>query len=111
MISDDILHAQLGRTVDKTDFPTLGEKYEGKVRDNYTKAGKRVIIVSDRLSAFDVVLCTIPFKGQVLNQLAADWFEETKAMAPNTSSTCPTRWSRAPSSACRSPSRWWCAAT
>ena len=52
MISDDILHAQLGRTVDKTDFPTLGEKYEGKVRDNYTKAGKRIIIVSDRLSAF-----------------------------------------------------------
>ena len=83
MISDDILNAQLRRTVDKTDFPMLGEKYEGKVRDNYTKNGKRIIIVSDRLSAFDVVLCTIPFKGQVLNQLAAHWFEETKAMAPN----------------------------
>ncbi|HEY1586355.1 MAG TPA: phosphoribosylaminoimidazolesuccinocarboxamide synthase, partial [Polyangia bacterium] len=83
MISDDILHAQLLRTVDKTDFPTLGEKYEGKVRDNYTKAGKRIIIVSDRLSAFDVVLCTIPFKGQVLNQLAAHWFDETKTIAPN----------------------------
>ncbi len=83
MISDDILHAQLRRTVDKTDFPTLGDKYEGKVRDNYTKAQRRIIIVSDRLSAFDVVLCTIPFKGQVLNQLAAHWFEETKAVAPN----------------------------
>jgi phosphoribosylaminoimidazole-succinocarboxamide synthase len=83
MISDEILHAQLRRTVDKSDFPTLGEKYEGKVRDNYTKNGKRIIIVSDRLSAFDVVLCTIPFKGQVLNQLAAHWFDETKAVAPN----------------------------
>lgn len=85
MISDDILQAQLKRTVDKTDFPTLGEKYEGKVRDNYTQDGRRIIIiiVSDRLSAFDVVLCTIPFKGQVLNQLAAHWFDETKAIAPN----------------------------
>src|SRR5262245_40561573 len=83
MISDDLLRAQLARTVDKTDFPTLGKKYEGKVRDNYSKDNKRVIIVSDRLSAFDVVLCTIPFKGQVLNQLAAHWFEETKAIVPN----------------------------
>ncbi|MGZ3439939.1 MAG: phosphoribosylaminoimidazolesuccinocarboxamide synthase [Polyangia bacterium] len=83
MISDEILHAQLRRTVDKSDFPSLGTKYEGKVRDNYTKNGQRIIIVSDRLSAFDVVLCTIPFKGQVLNQLAAHWFEETKAIAPN----------------------------
>ncbi|HEY1584593.1 MAG TPA: phosphoribosylaminoimidazolesuccinocarboxamide synthase [Polyangia bacterium] len=83
MIADDILHAQLRRTVDKSDFPTLGTKYEGKVRDNYTKDGQRIIVVSDRLSAFDVVLCTIPFKGQVLNQLAAHWFAETKAMAPN----------------------------
>jgi phosphoribosylaminoimidazole-succinocarboxamide synthase len=83
MISDDILRAQLKRTVDASDFPTLGTKYEGKVRDNYTKDGQRIIIVSDRLSAFDVVLCTIPFKGQVLNQLAAHWFEETKAIAPN----------------------------
>lgn len=83
MISEDILRAQLARTVDTCDFTGLGHHYEGKVRDNYTKDGQRIIIVSDRLSAFDVVLCTIPFKGQVLNQLAAHWFEETKAMAPN----------------------------
>jgi len=83
MISDDVLRAQLKRTVDAVDFPTLGEKYEGKVRDNYTKDGQRIIIVSDRLSAFDVVLCTIPFKGQVINQLAAHWFDATKAVAPN----------------------------
>jgi phosphoribosylaminoimidazole-succinocarboxamide synthase len=83
MISDDILRAQLSRTVSKTDFPSLGHKYEGKVRDNYTKDGVRTIIVSDRLSAFDVVLGTIPFKGQVNNQLAAYWFEETKHIGPN----------------------------
>jgi phosphoribosylaminoimidazole-succinocarboxamide synthase len=83
VISDDILRAQLGRTLDKIDLANLGSHYEGKVRDNYTKGGQRVIVVSDRLSAFDVVLCTIPFKGQVLNQLAAHWFEETQAIAPN----------------------------
>ncbi|HEX4460620.1 MAG TPA: phosphoribosylaminoimidazolesuccinocarboxamide synthase [Polyangia bacterium] len=83
MISEDILRAQLARTVAEVNFPTLGKHYEGKVRDNYTKDGERIIIVSDRLSAFDVVLCTIPFKGQVLNQLAAHWFEDAKALAPN----------------------------
>jgi phosphoribosylaminoimidazole-succinocarboxamide synthase len=78
-----LLTAQLGKTLDKTDFPTLGEKYEGKVRDNYTKDGLRTIIVSDRLSAFDTVLATIPCKGQVVNQLAQYWFEETRQIAPN----------------------------
>jgi phosphoribosylaminoimidazole-succinocarboxamide synthase len=83
VISDDVLRAQLGRTIDKVDLQNMGTHYEGKVRDNYTKGAERVIVVSDRLSAFDVVLCTIPFKGQVLNQLAAHWFEETKHIAPN----------------------------
>jgi phosphoribosylaminoimidazole-succinocarboxamide synthase len=82
-IDESVLRAQLTKTLDKTDFPTLGEKYEGKVRDCYTKGGKRTLIVSDRLSAFDVVLGTIPFKGQVLNQMAAYWFEITKDLVPN----------------------------
>lgn len=81
--SDDILRAQLGRTLGGTDLPALGDKYEGKVRDNYVKDGRRTIIVTDRLSAFDVVLDTIPFKGQVLNQMAQYWFEETADIAPN----------------------------
>jgi phosphoribosylaminoimidazole-succinocarboxamide synthase len=83
VISDDILKAQLGRTLGATHFTGLGDVYEGKVRDNYTKDGKRILVASDRLSAFDVVLCEIPFKGQVLNQLAAHWFEVTKQLAPN----------------------------
>jgi phosphoribosylaminoimidazole-succinocarboxamide synthase len=78
-----ILEAQLGRTLDATDFPSLGAKYEGKVRDNYVKGGERTIIVTDRLSAFDRVLTTIPFKGQVVNQLAQYWFDETAHIAPN----------------------------
>ncbi len=61
----------------------IGERYEGKVRDNYSIDGKRILVVTDRISAFDRVLGTLPFKGQVLNQLAAWWFEETKSIAPN----------------------------
>ena len=65
-------------------FPELGEKYEGKVRDCYiARRPAHADRVTDRISAFDVVLGTIPFKGQVLNQLAAFWFEETADLAPN----------------------------
>jgi len=83
MVSDDIIQAQLGRTLDKTAFSDLGAKYAGKVRDCYTRDSKRTIVVTDRISAFDVVLGTIPFKGQVLNRIAAYWFEATKQVAPN----------------------------
>jgi len=83
MVDTNVIQAQLTKTLEGTDFPTLGEKYEGKVRDCYMKDGRRTIIVSDRLSAFDVVLGTIPFKGQVLNQMAAYWFEITKDLVPN----------------------------
>jgi phosphoribosylaminoimidazole-succinocarboxamide synthase len=83
MVSSDVIKAQLGKTLQKTSFPELGSKYEGKVRDCYTKDGRRTIVVTDRISAFDVVLGTIPFKGQVLNQIAAYWFKETAHLVPN----------------------------
>lgn len=83
MIDDDIIKKQIKNTLDRTDFKGLGKKYEGKVRDNYTKDDKRIIIVTDRISAFDRVLTTIPFKGQVLNQMAAFWFEKSKHIAKN----------------------------
>ena len=83
MVPDSVLEAQLGNTLDGTHFVGLGERYEGKVRDNYSKDGRRFIVVTDRISAFDRVLGTIPFKGQVLNRLAAWWFEQTKDVAPN----------------------------
>ncbi|HET6610478.1 MAG TPA: phosphoribosylaminoimidazolesuccinocarboxamide synthase [Kofleriaceae bacterium] len=81
----NILHERLAHTLAATDFPSLGEKYEGKVRDCYVDAatGRRTIIVTDRLSAFDQIVGTIPFKGQVLNQIAQHWFEQTADIAPN----------------------------
>jgi len=82
MLSNTILKNQLNRTLDKTNFK-LGKKYEGKVRDNYILNGKRLIITTDRISAFDRVLCTLPFKGQVLNQISAFWFEKTKKIIKN----------------------------
>ena len=83
-ISEDVLRAGISNTLDESDLSELGEKYEGKVRDNYTtKDGRRVIVVTDRISAFDRVLGTIPFKGQVLNGLAAWWFDHTADDVPN----------------------------
>ncbi|PIZ76181.1 phosphoribosylaminoimidazolesuccinocarboxamide synthase [Candidatus Peregrinibacteria bacterium CG_4_10_14_0_2_um_filter_38_24] len=83
MITQDKLLAQIPFCLNATDFPMLGAKYKGKVRDNYTKDGKRFIIVTDRLSAFDRVITLIPFKGQVLNQMAKFWFEQTKDIIGN----------------------------
>lgn len=83
MVDISAIEQQLSKTLDHTAFPQLGAKYDGKVRDCYTKDGKRTIIVSDRISAFDVVLGTIPFKGQVLNTMARHWFELTKDLVPN----------------------------
>jgi len=83
MLAKEDLIAQIPNVLTGTDFPSLGEKYEGKVRDNYTKDNRRIIIVSDRLSAFDRIICLIPFKGQVLNQMAKFWFEQTKDIIGN----------------------------
>jgi phosphoribosylaminoimidazole-succinocarboxamide synthase len=86
---DAALRTQLARTLDATPFHAIGgrtlERYDGKVRDCLIDRarGERIIIVTDRLSAFDGVVGTIPFKGQVLNQLAQFWFDRTAAIAPN----------------------------
>ncbi len=77
-IADDLLLDSL-----PTEFDVLGHRYSGKVRENFSREGERIIIVSDRISAFDVVLGTVPFKGQVLNGLAAYWFEVTGSTFPN----------------------------
>jgi phosphoribosylaminoimidazole-succinocarboxamide synthase len=60
------------------------DKQHGKVRDWYSLPGqKRLIVTSDRLSAFDRNLAVVPYKGQVLNQLAAWWFDKTRDVIPN----------------------------
>ncbi len=83
-LPDDTIRAALGRTLERTDLGALGEKYQGKVRDNYTtKDGRRFIVVTDRISAFDRVLGTLPLKGQLLNRLAAWWFTKTAHVTKN----------------------------
>lgn len=70
--------------LDEAFFPELPNYYHGKVRDNYDLPdGRRVIIASDRLSAFDRSLAVIPDKGQVLTQTARFWFEATADICPN----------------------------
>ena len=59
------------------------KKQQGKVRDIFITGNKRILITTDRQSAFDVILGCIPFKGAVLNQLAAFWFKKTKKIIPN----------------------------
>ncbi len=80
---DDIIKTQFDKTLDGTNFSSLGELYKGKVRDNYIKGDTRIIIATDRLSAFDRVITTIPFKGQMLNQVSSFWFEKTKNLVKN----------------------------
>lgn len=80
---DDIIKNQLDKTLKETNFSSLGELYKGKVRDNYIQEERRIIIATDRLSAFDRVITTIPFKGQMLNQVSSFWFEKTKNIVKN----------------------------
>jgi phosphoribosylaminoimidazole-succinocarboxamide synthase len=86
-VAESMLRAALapGGTLDAVpaDFDVLGQRYSGKVRENFSKGGVRTIVVTDRISAFDRVLGTIPFKGQVLNRLAEYWFRATAEVFPN----------------------------
>lgn len=65
------------------DIPSLGKKNQGKVRDIYFHDDDRILITTDRQSAFDVILGNIPFKGTVLNLLSQFWFEKTKKIIDN----------------------------
>ncbi len=71
------------KIIKTVDLGGFGKKYSGKVRDFYIVGDKRIIITTDRISAFDVILGFIPGKGAVLNQLSAFWFEKTKDIVPN----------------------------
>lgn len=65
-------------------IPELPNHYRGKVRDNYDLPdGSRIIIATDRISAFDIILACIPLKGAVLTQTAKFWFEATADICPN----------------------------
>jgi phosphoribosylaminoimidazole-succinocarboxamide synthase len=82
MIPDAQIRAQLPHTLGHIDLPALGQLYRGKVRDNYSVGDRIVMITTDRVSAFDHVLGTIPFKGEVLSRLTLFWFDKVKDIAP-----------------------------
>lgn len=83
-----ILNA-LPQSLETLDLLNRGKKLQGKVRDFYIEKNHRIIITTDRQSAFDVNLGVIPYKGAVLNQLAAFWFSKTKDIIPNHVLTIP----------------------
>ena len=78
----DRIRVELKNTLTETSLPS-GNKRAGKVRDQYALDNKIVLITTDRQSAFDRVLSSIPFKGQVLNLTGAWWFEQTKDIIKN----------------------------
>jgi phosphoribosylaminoimidazole-succinocarboxamide synthase len=82
MLKQDLTNA-ITNCVDNVDVEGLGKRIQGKVRDIYTLGDKRLLITTDRISAFDSILGLIPYKGQVLNQLSAWWFEQTKDIVEN----------------------------
>lgn len=78
----DMISQQLRHTVSDTEFPELGKKYSGKVRDSYIRGDIRFLVTTDKLSCFDRILTTIPFKGQVLNRIAGFWLQKAKSIVP-----------------------------
>jgi len=83
MLTIEQIRGAIPRALTETHLRGLGQRGQGKVRDFYRVDGKRLLVTTDRLSAFDRVVGYIPFKGQVLNQLAAFWFERTRDILPN----------------------------
>jgi phosphoribosylaminoimidazole-succinocarboxamide synthase len=83
VISDKRIAREMAGTLESTSFAGLGDPHLGKVRDSYVQDGVRTIIITDRVSAFDRLHGTIPFKGQALNAVANYWFEATSDIIPN----------------------------
>lgn len=77
------LQQRLSHPFVSADISSLPLAHKGKVRDSYTDGERRLIVTTDRVSAFDRVLGTIPYKGQVLNQLTNWWFAHTADIVPN----------------------------
>ncbi|CAG9461409.1 unnamed protein product [Pedinophyceae sp. YPF-701] len=79
---EEAIEGAVGRTLTETNLH-LGAHYVGKVRDTYDCGDKLVIVTTDRQSAFDRLLASVPFKGQVLNQTSAWWMDNTTHIVPN----------------------------
>ena len=83
MIDHSAISQNLSNCLDDTSFLSLSGRRKGKVRDTYDLGDRLLLITTDRQSAFDRILAAIPFKGQVLNQVSAFWFEATSDVVPN----------------------------
>jgi phosphoribosylaminoimidazole-succinocarboxamide synthase len=83
MLDEHQIRAAIPQAFIGVELPALGERQSGKVRDFFQLDGRRVLVTTDRLSAFDRILTAVPFKGQVLNQLSAFWFERTADLVAN----------------------------
>jgi len=83
MVQAKVIQKSIPHVLKTIDIPQLGKKSQGKVRDIYFKDKERILITTDRQSAFDVILGHIPFKGAVLNLLAAFWFKKTEHIVAN----------------------------
>ena len=84
MVSPSTLAPYAHHTLSDAVIPELPGYYRGKVRENYDlRNGSRILIATDRVSAFDRNIAVIPLKGQVLTQTARFWFEATQSICPN----------------------------
>ena len=84
MIAREQIMSQLNNCLLEAKYERWQKYYRrGKVRDMYLLPNKRILITTDRQSAFDYVLGAIPLKGQVLNRIALHWFEKTRDIVPN----------------------------
>jgi len=83
MIDKKVIIKNIPNAIKSVSYPKLGKRQSGKVRDWYIKNGLRILIATDRVSAFDRVVGTIPFRGAVLNKLSQFWFEKTRDIIQN----------------------------
>lgn len=80
-----VFRNQIPHALRESHLPRLPTPYKGKVRDVYDLADRKALlfVTTDRISAFDVILGTVPFKGELLTALTASWFDRTKDLCPN----------------------------
>lgn len=82
---------ELQGTLDRMSVSGIGDSHKRKVRDSCIANGLRAIIATDRQSAFDKIVGTVPFKGQTLNAIANIWFDQTADIVPNQLFDVPDR--------------------
>lgn len=83
MVSKEIIAQHLSNCLDDTSFLGIKGMRKGKVRDTYDLGNSLMLITTDRQSAFDRILASIPFKGQVLNEVSKFWFDSTSHIVRN----------------------------